>query len=102
MFLDRSDHFTRRHFLASNLMGIGGLALAWLLKEEGLLASPPRPEVQPRSYDLAPRPPHFAPRARAMISLFMQGGPSHIDLLDPKPVLAKYDGKPFPGEVKYD
>jgi hypothetical protein len=37
-----------------------------------------------------------------MISLFMQGGPSHLDLLDPKPALAAYDGKPFPGEVKYD
>src|SRR5262249_42551331 len=67
-----------------------------------LLAEPTRPELGPRSYDLAPKAPHFRPRARAMISLFMQGGPSHIDLLDPKPALAKYDGKPFPGEVKYN
>src|SRR5947199_250595 len=49
-----------------------------------------------------PQPPHFQPRAKAMISIFLNGGPSHIDLLDPKPLLEKYDGKPFPGEIKYD
>ena len=37
-----------------------------------------------------------------MISLFMMGGPSHMDLLDPKPLLAKYDGEKFPGDIKYD
>src|SRR5207248_1285726 len=52
--------------------------------------------------DLTPRPPHHPARARAMISLFMQGGPSHLDLLDPKPTLTRYDGKPFPGAIKYD
>ncbi len=93
---------TRRRFLASSTLGVGSLALTWLLNEDRLLAEPSRPELQPRKYDLAPKPPHFAPRARAMISLFMQGGPSHIDLVDPKPALAKYDGKPFPGEIKYD
>src|SRR5262249_15271251 len=49
-----------------------------------------------------PKDPHYRPRATAMISLFMQGGPSHVDLLDPKPLMAKYDGKPFPGTIKYD
>ncbi len=93
---------TRRRFLASSTLGVGSLALAWLLNEDRLLAEPSRPELEPHKYDLTPKPPHFAPRARAMISLFMQGGPSHIDLLDPKPALAKYDGKPFPGEIKYD
>jgi len=93
---------TRRHFLASSAMGIGGLALAWLLKEEGLLAAPVRPELEPRRFDLTPKPPHHPPKARAMISLFMQGGPSHLDLLDPKPLLARYDGRPFPGTIQYD
>jgi len=93
---------TRRHFLAQNALGIGGLALAWLLNEDGLLAEPVRPELGPRHFDLLPKPTHFAPRARAMISLFMQGGPSHIDLLDPKPLLQRYDGQPFPGTIKYD
>lgn len=93
---------TRRHFLATNAMGIGSLALAWLLKQDNLLAAPERPELEPRHYDLTPKQPHFQPRARAMISLFMQGGPSHIDLLDPKPAMKRYDGQPFPGEIRYD
>lgn len=93
---------TRRHFLASQTMGIGGLALAWLLNRDRLLADPTRPELSPRRYDLTAKPPHFEPRARAMISLFMQGGPSHIDLFEPKPVMARYDGQPFPGTINYD
>jgi hypothetical protein len=98
---------SRRHFLAQSGFGLGSVALAWLLKEEGLLAEPPRsdlarPELEQKKFDLLPKKPHFAPRARAMISMFMQGGPSHIDLFDPKPELDKLDGQKFPGEVKYD
>jgi hypothetical protein len=93
---------TRRHFLASNAMGIGTVALAWLLHEDRLLADPSRPELEPRKFDLTPKVPPLKPRATAMISMFMQGGPSHLDLFDPKPVLAKYNGKPFPGTIKYD
>jgi hypothetical protein len=93
---------TRRHFLASGTFGLGSLALAWLLKQDNLLAAPPKPELEPRHFDLKPKKPHFEPKARAMISCFMQGGPSHLDLFDPKPEMAKYDGKPFPGTIKYD
>lgn len=93
---------TRRQLLSAGTLGVGSLALACLLREQGLLADSSRPELARRSFDLKPRPPHFAARAKAMISLFMQGGPSHIDLLDPKPLLAKYDGKPFPGQIQYD
>jgi hypothetical protein len=93
---------TRRHFLASNAMGIGTVALAWLLHEDRLLAEPSRPELEPHKFDLTPKKPPLKPRATAMISMFMQGGPSHLDLFDPKPVLAKYNGKPFPGTIKYD
>jgi hypothetical protein len=95
---------SRRHFLASSTFGLGGIALAWLLHEDGALAGPVRPELKPQKYDLTAKAPHHPPRARAMISLFMQGGPSHIDLLDPKPLMAQYDGKPFPspGDIKYD
>jgi hypothetical protein len=92
----------RRHFLAQNGLGIGGLALAWLLNEEKLLANPTRPELAPRHFDLTPKPTHHTPKARAMISLFMQGGPSHVDLLDPKPLLNRYDGRAFPGTIRYD
>ncbi len=94
--------FTRRRFLASSTFGMGGLALAWLLNRDGLLAAPEKPELEPHSFDLKAKAPHFQPRARAMISLFMQGGPSHIDLLDPKPELHRFDGKAFPGSIKYD
>ncbi|MCH7688074.1 MAG: DUF1501 domain-containing protein [Planctomycetes bacterium] len=83
-------------------MGVGGVALSWLLQQEGLLADVDRPELEPTTFDLTPKPPRHEPRARAMISLWMQGGPSHLDLFDPKPELAKYDGKTFPGEIKYD
>lgn len=93
---------SRRHFLATNAMGLSSVALAWLLKQEGVLAAPTRPETEQTFFDLQPKVPAHPPRAKAMISLFMQGGPSHVDLMDPKPVMAKYDGKKFPGTVKYD
>lgn len=91
-----SEHCcSRRHFLAGQTMGIGGLALAWLLDQDDLRAEPAKPERP--TFDLKPKAPHHPPRAKSMISLWMQGGPSHIDLCDPKPELTKLDGKPFPG-----
>ncbi|GIW80857.1 MAG: hypothetical protein KatS3mg105_2664 [Gemmatales bacterium] len=86
---------SRRHFLASQALGIGGLALSWLLNEERLGGEPPR--LEKPTFNLEPKPPHRQPRAKAMISLWMQGGPSHIDLCDPKPELAKLDGQKIPG-----
>jgi hypothetical protein len=83
-------------------MGISSLAFTWLLAEERLRAAPAKPPLEPRVFDLAPKPPHYAPRAKAMISLYMQGGPSHIDLFEPKPILDKYDGKKYQGEMKID
>ncbi|HEV3138060.1 MAG TPA: DUF1501 domain-containing protein [Pirellulales bacterium] len=83
-----------------NAHGIGGIALAWLLREENLLATPHIPREE-RAFDLVPKPPHAPPRARAMISLFMHGGPSHVDLLDPKPQLSKHSGSDYQGEVVY-
>jgi hypothetical protein len=81
-------------------MGIGGLALSWLLNQEELRAEPPKPELEKPTFDLKPKAPHHEPRASAMISLWMQGGPSHIDLCDPKPELTRLDGKRFPGGLK--
>jgi len=81
--------FSRRDFLAQPSFGLGGLALAWLLHRDRLLAAPPKPELERRVYDLKPRVPARPPQTTAMISLFMQGGPSHIDLFDPKPELTK-------------
>lgn len=93
---------SRRHFLSSSAMGIGGVALAMLLQQEGVLAEPSKPELEPMVFDLTAKQPPHPPRAKAMISLWMQGGPSHLDLFDPKPEMQKWDGKAFPGEVNYD
>jgi len=92
---------TRRHFLASSTAGVGSLALAYLLHEERLLAAPEKPEEKVK-LDTQPRPPHQPARARAMISLFMQGGPSHLDLFDPKPELVRRNGTKFLGEIQLD
>ena len=96
---------SRRHFLQANAFGLGSLALASLLRDDNLLGAPVKPHsiaAGPPRYDLLPKEPHFEPKARAMISLFMMGGPSQMDLFDPKPMLTKYDGQKFPGEIKYD
>src|SRR5437899_1212206 len=58
---------TRRHFLAGSSMGLGGVALSWLLHQEGLLAKPTQPELGPRTFDLLPKEPHHPPTAKAMI-----------------------------------
>lgn len=92
---------SRREFLEKSY-GLGAIALATLMKEEGLLANPALSGAAPQHFDMLPKPPHGFGKARSMISMFMQGGPSHIDLFDPKPELNRLDGKDFPGEVKYD
>jgi len=92
---------SRRQFLSRTGMGMGALALAQMLQDEGLLAAPPKPITKPEHYDLTAKPPMFAPQARAVISMFMHGGPSHVDLFDPKPELQKRDGQEYPGEVVY-
>jgi hypothetical protein len=82
---------TRRELLCTLGGGFGGLALASLLRAE--TTGPLRGSA---------RQPHFAPKARAVIQLFMHGGPSHVDLLDPKPMLDRYDGQTPPPEVADD
>lgn len=93
---------SRRELLAKGTLGVGTLALASLLECDRLLAEPLPPDLAKRKFDLSPKPAHHAPRAQAMISLYMQGGPSHVDLFDPKPLLTQLDGKQFPGEIQYD
>jgi hypothetical protein len=83
---------SRRAFLETTGLGFGGLALSWLLARDAAAAASP----------LAPRQPHHAPRARSVIFLFMEGGPSHLDLFDPKPNLRDLAGQLLPesfGEV---
>ena len=92
---------SRRELLHNTTYGVGTLALAFL-EQKRLLGEPAKPDLERKHFDLKQKAPHFAPKAKAMISLFMQGGPSHMDLLDPKPKLNELDGKPFPGTIKYD
>ena len=89
---------TRRNFLATSASGLGALALGSLLREEGLLAGPTPSAGDPLSMEnpLAPKPPHFAPKARRCIFIFMAGAPSQIDLFDPKPKLHELDGQKLP------
>jgi hypothetical protein len=82
---------SRRSFLARSGSGLGGLALLHLLDSSGSLAN-----AAVARNPLAPKPPHHPPKAKSVIWLFMEGGPSHIDLFDPKPALDKLAGKPMP------
>lgn len=83
-------------------MSVSSVALAYLLKQEQAQANVKKPLLQQQTFDTVPKQPPAEPQAKAMISLWMQGGPSHHDMFDPKPEMAKYDGKEFPGEIKYD
>jgi len=86
---------SRRDLLRRCGMGMGGLALTQLLSDASILrAESPAASISP----LAPRQPHFAAKAKRVIHLFMNGGPSHLDTFDYKPNLAKYAGKPLPKE----
>ena len=84
-----------------NAMGVGAVALAWMLQQEQAGASPKSVKVTPEKFDLTLKKPHFEPRAKAMISLFQHGGPSHMDLTDPKPELTRFDGTDFKEEVAF-
>ena len=81
---------SRRRFLTGSGSGLGGLALLQML--ENSAASAATVSKNP----LAARPPHHPPKAKSVIWLFMEGGPSHLDLFDPKPALEKLSGQPMP------
>ena len=82
-------------------MGIGAMALAWLNSQNSAMAAPMKLPKEQAHFDLKPKTPHFAPQAKAMISLFQHGGPSHVDLFDPKPELTRLSGTDYPGEIVY-
>lgn len=84
---------TRREMLTSAGAGFGAVALAGLLGREAAAAASGQPSGPS---PLAAKPPHVAGRAKSVIFLFMEGGPSHIDLFDPKPALDRLAGKPVP------
>jgi hypothetical protein len=89
---ERARHLSRRWFFRDCTLGLGSIALA------SLLDAPARADAAP-SDPLAPRRPHHAPRAKAVIYLFMAGAPSQLELFDYKPTLAKYNGRPVPKDI---
>lgn len=86
--LNVQPEFSRRDFLSQAGSGFGAVALAGLLDRELSASSP----LKPRR--------HHAPRAKSVVWLFMNGGPSGIDLFDPKPALDRWDGKMFPDTIE--
>jgi hypothetical protein len=98
----RNPHFpttaSRREFLLKAGGGLGAIALASILQDDVRTnLAQAGPSARSSMDDpLAPQRPHFQPRARRVIYLFMHGGPSHVDLFDPKPDLVKYGGQPLP------
>lgn len=88
--MNPSDLLSRRETLIRFGAGFGGLALGSMMGESSLASDSPS------------RKPHFQPKARAIIQLYMHGGPSHVDLLDPKPLLNRFDGTAPPDEVADD
>ncbi len=90
----RPSRLSRREALRRTAVGFGSLALADLVARAGATT---RAAATP-AHPLAPRAPHFAPRAKRVIFLFMHGGPSHVDTFDHKPALIRDSGKPLPFE----
>ena len=87
--LNRFSRISRRGMLKASAAGFGWLAASALLA---------RAEESAPENPLAPKAPHFPAKAKRVIFLFMKGGPSQVDTFDPKPLLDRDDGKPFPGQ----
>jgi len=90
---------TRRWFLRECRMGLGAMALGTLLNDDRSLRAATSAQAAAPADPLATRLPHFAPKAKQVIYLFMAGAPSHLDLFDYKPQLAKYGGQLPPAEL---
>jgi len=86
---DNALMMTRRHFLGRSSLGLGTAALATLLADDGLGAQ-----------ETSLPQPHFKPTAKRVIYLFQAGGPSQLDLFDPKPLLEKYRGQNLPDSIR--
>lgn len=90
--VERLRNMTRRHFFRESQVGLGSIALAAMLAKDAPAEASKVPSP------LAPKKPHFAPKAKRVIYLHMTGSPPHLDLFDYKPELVKWDGKPCPDE----
>ena len=94
-----SNPVSRRGFFNRVSDGLYGAALAGLFSKDLYGANLVGAR---RTYDLKPRAPHFEPKAKSVIQLFMNGGPSQMDLFDPKPMLDKHHGEPYFDKVAAD
>jgi hypothetical protein len=98
MIANNLNHYqrlsSRRDFFTRAGSGLAGIALAHMLQTDGQAAT------TSSSDPLAPKPPHHTPTAKSIIWLFMEGGPSHIDLFDPKPKLVELQGQPLPESMR--
>ncbi|WP_422927713.1 DUF1501 domain-containing protein [Singulisphaera sp. PoT] len=93
MDVDLRRRITRREAIQRAGTGFGMFGLAALLgAQQQAGANTPAAALNPMS----PRPPHFAPKVKRVIHIYLNGGPSQVDTFDPKPMLTKYDGKPLP------
>lgn len=82
---------SRRQALQEAAGGLGAVALSWLLDQQNVFGASTLGTPGPL-YNLKPKQPHFAPKAKNVIFIYISGGPSTIDMFDPKPGLLKYDG----------
>src|SRR5258707_6548911 len=89
---------TRREFLWEVAGGFAGLALVDLLSRDGFFTSALAANDEPTN-PLAPKEPHFAAKAKHVVFLFMNGAPSQVDTLDPKPALAKFNNTAYKGDT---
>src|SRR5690242_20655923 len=96
LYLEHARAITRRHFLGRCGLGLGAIAFQELMTREG--RSAPESAGPPAINPLAPKKPHFDPKAKAVIYLHMAGSPSQLDLFDYKPTLVKHNGQPCPRE----
>ena len=100
------NFWSRRDFLFQSSGGIAGLALAQMLHEQKLLADPQTAPIDACAAPpiggnpLAPKAPHFKPRAKAVISIFNTGGVSQMETFDYKPAAEKYAGQVLGGDVR--
>ena len=95
--IETQRHLTRREFFGRSACGLGTAALALLLKKDGFAAPQNTQPNTPRIGGL-PGLPHFAPKAKRVIYMFMDGAPTHVDLFDWKPKIKEMHGQPVPEE----
>jgi Protein of unknown function (DUF1501) len=94
--------FDRRRWLRNSGLGIGSLALTSVMKDAHLLSADSSNSATDSGNSMAPRTPHFEPKAKRIIHIFANGGPSQIDTFDPKPILEKFHGRTLDAKLAKD